>query len=490
MAPGARQLFQTGIPSLDTLLGGGIPRRQVFTITGNPGSGKTILGSEIAFLTAARGVSVVIATVTSEPHDKLLDALSGFTFFRPELLGEQVFLISAWAPLKKGSKEARDLIIDTVHERSAKLLLLDGVRAIRDLWQDEPRLREFLYELSMGLAAVDCVGLFTTEYSVDALMALPEATTVDGIVSLTMKRHGVRRLRRVEVVKLRGRAHLTGDHFFEIGSEGIRIIPRLEALPPPNNVEFAPDSARAAFGLPELEALVDAGLPIGSSTMLAGSMGIGKTLFSACFALEGARKGEKAVFVSFFEELEMVAARAQRIGLDLQPSLASGGLRFLYLPPLELEADTLIDRVLAEIARLGARRLVIDGLGPLELSISDADRRHDLLAALSMRLRLARVTTVFTKQVAKVAGPELDFSDTPIATLGANLLLLRYVELRGRIHRILSVLKMRDSSYNTDLREFEITEQGIRVLAPLRSVEGLLTGQAHPIGSTVGEEDS
>ena len=92
--------------------------------------------------------------------------------------------------------------------------------------------------------------------------------------------------------------------------------------------------------------------------------------------------------------------------------------------------------------------------------------------------------------MAKVAGTELDLSDTPIAILGENLLLLRYVELRGRIHRILSVLKMRDSSYENDLREFEITDQGIRVLGPLRSAKGLLTGQAHPIGLAVDEETS
>src|SRR5207245_5236369 len=134
----------------------------------------------------------------------------------------------------------------------------------------------------------------------------------------------------------------------------------------------------------------------------------------------------------------------------------------------------LADQVVAEIARTRARRLMIDGVGILELSIADADRRHVFLDALSVRLRRAGITTVFTKEVPKIAGTELDFSDTPIAILSENLLLLRYVELRGRIHRILSVLKMRDSRYETDLREFEITDQALRILAPLRSVEGLL----------------
>ena len=187
------------------------------------------------------------------------------------------------------------------------------------------------------------------------------------------------------------------------------------------------------------------------------------------------------------EEPGVLVARARRLALDLEPFIASGALKLLFKPPAEIEADDLIDGVLAELERLGAKRLVIDGLGTLELSVVDADRREMFFAALSRRLRLAGLTTLFTKEVAKVAGGELDFSNTPIAILGENLLLLRFVELRGRIHRILSVLKMRDSKYQSDVREFEITDRGIRVLAPLRSAQGLLTGQAVPIGSTLGE---
>ena len=232
---------------------------------------------------------------------------------------------------------------------------------------------------------------------------------------------------------------------------------------------------------------MDGGLPVGSTTMLAGSMGIGKTLFSLDFALDGARKGERSLFVSFVEEPGVLVARAQRLGLDLRPSIASEALKLLYEPFAEIEADDLIDRVLDELKRLGARRLVIDGLGALELSVVEAERREMFFAALNRRLRLAAVTTLFTKEVAKVAGSELDFSNTPIAILGENLLLLRFVELRGHMHRILSVLKMRDSKYQSDVREFEITDRGVRVLAPLRSAHGLLTGQALPIGSTLAE---
>lgn len=479
------QLFETGIQNFDVLLGGGIPRRQTLIVAGNPGCGKTILCSQVAFHAAARGLPVVLATVTSEPHDKLMDALSGFSFFRRELLGEKLFLVSAYASLKKGAKEARDILLHTVRERGAKMLFIDGLRSIRDLWQDEARLREFLYELGIGLSAMDCVGLFTTEYPLEKLMALPEATTVDGIVALWVNASGGRRHRRMEVVKLRGRPHLQGEHLLRITTEGVDIIPRLEACVP-SDKDFVPPRARAGFGLPEFDGLMDGGLPLHSTTLLAGSMGIGKTLLAAHFAAEGALHGEKTLFVSFFEPPAALLARAQRIGLDVQATLASGALTLMHQPPSEQEADVVVDRILREVARLGIQRLVMDGLTDLELSIADPERRRTFLAAFSVHLRMAKVTSLFTKEVAKIAGTELDFNDTPIAILGENLLLLRYVELRGRIHRVMSILKMRDSKYDGDLREFEINDTGIRVLNPMRSAAGLLTGQAQPIGSRIG----
>lgn len=488
-----RDLFETGIPSLDLLLGGGIPRRQTLIVTGDPGCGKTILCGQIASIAAARGQTAVLATVTSEPHDKLVDELSGFTFFRRDLLGDKLFLVSAYPALKKGAKEARDLLVNTVRVRGARLLFIDGLRSIRDLWQDEARLRDFLYELGIGLAAADCIGLFTTEYPIERLLALPEATTVDGVVSLSVTKRGARRLRRVEVVKLRGRPHFTGEHLLQIGRDGVSALPRLESLvplDPPDEPAATAPIVRAGFGLPELDGLLNGGLPVGSTTMLAGSMGIGKTLLASYFATEGARLGERTLFASFFERAGGLIARAGRVGLDLRGAVDSGAVKHLYLAPTDVEADLLVHRILQEARALGATRLIVDGLADMEQSILDPDRRRTFLAALAVQLREAGVTSLFTREVAKIAGTELDFSDAPIAVLGENLILLRYVELRGRIHRILSVLKMRDSRYDGDLREFEVTEAtGVRVLAPVRSAAGLLTGQARPLGTSIGGED-
>lgn len=483
----SRPLLTTGIPSFDLLLGGGIPHRQSIIVTGDPGCGKTVLCSEVAFATAARGDPAVIATVTSEPHDKLLSELTSFSFFRRELLDEKLFVMSAYSMLKRGAKETRELLLQTVRQRKARLLFIDGLRAIRDLWQNEAQLREFLYELGIALSAADCVGLFTTEYPVEKLLTLPEATTVDGIVSLSVNRRGARRLRRIEVVKLRGQDHFTGEHLLQIGSGGVTVLPRLESQPT-NVPDEKITTERACFGLPELDVLMDGGLPVRSSTLLAGSMGIGKTLLAAHFATEGARRGENTLFVSFYEHPSTLAHRAGRVGLDMLTQQRAGTLSFLYQPPEEMEADVVTHQILEEVERRGLKRLVVDGLTELELSIADPERRRTFLAAFTLRLRLAGVTTLFTREVPKVVGSELDFSDAPVASVGENVLLLRFVELRGRVHRILSILKMRDSKYDSEVREFEIADSGMRVLAPLRSAQGLLTGQARPIGSAIGGE--
>ena len=480
-------VIPSGIAGLDVLLGGGLPRRQSIVVTGEPGSGKTILCSQVAFSFAARGMPVILATVTSEPHDKMVSALRGFHFFDESKLGEELFFLSAYPWMKKSAKETREMLSSTVRERGAKLLFIDGLRSIRDLWQNESMLREFLYDLNVALSAADCIGLISTEYPLARLLELPEATTVDGVVSLSMIADSVRRFRRAEVHKLRGRAHKPGAHVALIGEGGFRVIPRLESV-----VQAAdramPPTRRLSFGLPELDALLSGGVPRNSTTLIAGSTGVGKTLLSANFAAAGAAADQRTLFYSFFEPPLNVIERARRVGLDLQPAIDKGLLEIEYHPPLEWEADTVVAGMLERVREHKVQRLVVDSIVGLEQTIVDKERAASFLNALVVALRGLDVTTLMTKEVSKLAGPELDFSDTPITVAIENFIFLRFVELRGRLHRILSVLKMRDSTYDGDVREFTISQSGFMVLAPVSSAEGLLTGMARAVGTSVAPE--
>jgi circadian clock protein KaiC len=471
----------TGIPSLDLLLGGGIPPRQSVIVSGAPGTGKTILCSQIAFAQAARGTRVVLATITSEPHDKLLQELRSFSFFDHARLGDDIRLLSAYSWFQQGGREARDGLLKEIRERRAGLLFIDGLRSVRDLWQDEARMRDFLYDLNVGLANLGAIGLFSTEYSLQQVLDMPEATTVDGIISLTSATHGEHLVRRAQVWKLRGRRHLLGQHAMRIGHSGIRITPRLEARARPGPEQEPPDE-RVQFGLPELDQLLHGGLYRQTTTVMAGSTGVGKTLLSMHFAASGARAGESALFVSFTEPAARLAQRARRIGLDLGPALQSGMLHLRYLPAIEEEADELVDAILGDIRETGARRLVIDGLSILQQRLLDARcRAHPFFAALLNELRRTGVTAIFVKEVAKLAGPELDLSDSPAAALAENNLFLRHIEFAGRVRRILSILKMHDSGYDPSVREFEISGSGLRVLEPISAEGGLFTGIARPI---------
>jgi circadian clock protein KaiC len=160
-----------------------------------------------------------------------------------------------------------------------------------------------------------------------------------------------------------------------------------------------------------------------------------------------------------------------------------------YCPPSELEADELVTRLLERLRGLGARRFVVDGLLEIERAIDDPPRLRDFFVAFLMALRTQGITSVFTKEVSKIAGVDLDFSDTPTSLIAENLIFLRHVELRGRVHRILSVLKMRASKYDAGIREFDIESTGLKVLEPVRAAAGLLTGQTRPLDDA-DEEDA
>jgi len=480
-------VIPSGIAGLDVLLGGGLPRRQSIVVTGEPGSGKTILCSQIAFSFAARGLPVLVATVTSEPHDKMVSALRAFDFFDQSRLGEEIFFLSAYPWMKKSAKETREMLSSAVRERGAKLLFIDGLRSIRDLWQNESMLREFLYDLNVALSAADCVGLISTEYPLSRLLELPEATTVDGVISLSTIADSARRFRRAEVHKLRGRAHKSGAHVALIDNGGFRIIPRLESVAEPAD-RAIPPAQRLSFGLRELDALLSGGVPRNSATLVAGSTGVGKTLLSVHFAAAGAAAGERTLIFSFFEPPLNIIERARRVGLELQPAIDKGLVEIEYHPPLEWEADTVVARILQRVREQKIHRLVVDSIVGLEQTIVDKERAASFFNALVVSLRGLDVTTLMTKEVSKLAGPELDFSDTPITVAIENFIFLRFVELRGRLHRILSVLKMRDSIYDGDVREFTIAQSGFKVLAPVSSAEGLLTGMARAVGTSVAPE--
>lgn len=277
------------------------------------------------------------------------------------------------------------------------------------------------------------------------------------------------------MLKARGLAPLIGSHRFVIDQRGLSVFPRFEAVV--NPAEPAWDPKRAPFGIADLDALIGGGLNVGTTTLVAGSPGVGKTTLGLHFVAEGVRAQEPVLFLGFMESPAQLREKARVFGMDLSAAEASGQLRYTVLPAYDLEADAIAVALAEEIERRGVRRLVIDSAAEIERAIGYRERVPEFLSALATYLRARQITTYLTLDVPMIVGPALEIADAPLSVVAENLLLLRHVEYRGQLHQVLSVLKMRFSAYEKAIYEFGITPgQGLQITGRTPLGEGFLTG--------------
>ena len=247
--------------------------------------------------------------------------------------------------------------------------------------------------------------------------------------------------------------------------------------------------------MPELDALLDGGLTRDTPTLLLGSPGTGKTLLGLYFAMAGARAGEPTVLLSFGETVGELLRKGDTfaLGADVRAVLAGGRLTVLRYAPLELDPDELAATLLATLDRVGARRLIVDSVGALEHAIAEgSDRRRatTYMAALIEALRRRHITALLVKETASLTSSDLELGADTLALMAANVVWLQQVAYRGRLHRVLSVPKMRYSAHDVALREFTISApEGLRVLAPFQSGSEVLAGIAGQQGIAMSQED-
>ena len=347
--PVSQALETTGIPQLDLVLGGGLPRGTLVIVLGPPGSGKTTLASQMAFATARRGQRALFLTAFSEPTTKLLEHLRGYRFFDPDLIGDTVHIFSLQQFLSQGANTMSQEIVAAVRQTRANLVVLDGFQAVRDLETHGEASRQLLYNLGTLLSLQGTTTLITTEVSPRDRAFFPEMTTADAIVGLYYELEGVRSFRGLEVLKVRGQAMLPGRHSLHLSEEGVQVFPRLETRVSRPTFEGLTATAnqaspqeRAVFELKELDDLLGGGLTPQTSTLLTGSPGTGKTLLGLRFALAGVSSGEPALLLSFRETGEQLFQKAAAFGLGerFRSALtASGGLLFQNWLPVEVDPD-------------------------------------------------------------------------------------------------------------------------------------------------------
>jgi circadian clock protein KaiC len=463
------------VKGLDRVLDGGLPARRGYLLKGPAGSGKTVLAAEYCFDVARRGQTSVFVTLLAESHGTLLENLRTLEFFDESLVARRVIVVSGYQVLAtEGVPGFAAMLRQLIREHDARLVVIDSLNAAIEHAATTTEVRRFLRDLSTYVALLDCTAICLV--STDSSATLPLETVFDGIIELSKFSTELRMMRQLEVTKLRGSHHLPGKHIFEITSHGLVIHPRLESTVEARTAQPAAASERIPFGVAELDRMLRGGLVGGSSTALLGATGAGKTILGLQFLSEGLRRGEPCLYFGFFEGPAQLVTKAASIGIRLS-GRQRDLLEIVWQPALETPLDALAERLLEAVQRRKVRRLFVDGVDGFQTSAGFQERFTRFLAALTLELRAMNVTTLLSQEI-DMFTPEIGKPTTVLSALFENVLLLRYVELKSHVYRLLSILKVRESDYDSSIREFRITGRGIVLADSFKSAEDILSGYA------------
>jgi circadian clock protein KaiC len=469
----------TGSAALDAILGGGIPAGSVTVVAGEPGSGKTVFTLQTLFHHARQGKKCLYFTTLSEPALKVIRYMQLFSFFDARLIEERIVFADLGSTLRRdGVEKALAQMIQRVESEEPHLVAIDSFKAIHDLLPNGGHSRMIVYDLAVGVAAWGATTLLVGEYTPEDIGVAPEFAIADGIVRLTTERQELTTARQLEILKLRGANYVSGRHFFEMDADGLTFYPRVRG--PEMTGEPPVDLAdRVATGVAGLDALLLGGLPRASATMVEGGTGTGKTLLGLHFLLEGVRRGEPGILFTLEETPAQIRAIANNFGWNLVPLEAQGRLLISYTSPVELSTDRFLDGAQRQIERVGARHAVLDSLTSMSLGVPSPRRFRELVYALTKHFRVAGVTPLMTMEVAELLGTA-QLTGHGVSSTADNLILLRYVEVDGRLERAVSVLKARGTGHTTELRRFLIDGRGAHVGARFQDLRGVLTGVPQP----------
>ena len=468
----------SGIQRLDYILKGGFVRGGTYPLSGPPGSGKTIFANQTCFRHIADdGGRCIYFTLLAETHAKMLRHLETLDFFDPGVVPERLTYVSGYQALRQGGLSGLlDLIRTTLKAARPSLVVIDGLHVAHRSAATPREYDEFLHQLQAFTSIADATTLLLTP--VTSRRDDSENVVVDGIIELSYQLLGPRAVRELTVHKFRGTDYLLGRHEVEISSEGLQIHPRTEIQydAPPEKADERRE--RMAFGVGHLDRMLHGGVLSGTSTTLLGSPGTGKTLLGLSFLVEGARRGQKGIYFGFYEPPPRLIEKAEKVGIPLRKYVRQGAIELLWKPPLEHFMDSLAEQLLETLRLDGEatkRRLFIDGVEGFESAAVYADRMPRFISALANQLRMLDVTTVISAEL-DLFKPEVDLARPEMGTVTEGVILLRYVELGSGIRRLVSILKMRESEYDTSICEFEITDRGLVVKGPF-DADAVLTGR-------------
>lgn len=455
--------IRTGVAALDMILGGGFPRNSINLICGAPGTGKSILAQQMAFANAGPGCRAFYLTTLSEPFEKTVHYLQEMAFYREDRLLESILYRDLADELLTGGVEGLiDVVISLVKEERPRLLVIDSFKAVSDVAASKAEFRGKLFELARLLSAYSCTSFWVGEYT-SAGAGQPEFAIADGILEMVNQKRGTRDDRYLRVVKLRGSTYLSGEHAFRVTVGGLEVFPRSCA------VAAAPVAAagaeRVSSGFAALDGMLAGGPLRGSTTLVLGPSGVGKTILGLQFAGAVARRGEGSVLVSLQETPQNLRRTAGAVGIDLAGS-DEAQVHILYLSPVDVMIDEVVFRLVEALERTGSRFVLVDALGELAAASWDEARYYGYVYSLAQAVKALGVTTVFNYELREQFDVNRLTPDA-ISDIADNVITLLYT--RGEtLGRVMRVVKARATPHSSTQIPYRIGPGG---LSPVESVE-------------------
>jgi circadian clock protein KaiC len=449
----------TGCAGLDEVLFGGIPANTITVLMGAPGTGKTILAEQLAFANATPESPALYLTTLSEPLEKFISHGQHYGFFDSSKVGVSVFYEDLGLILReRGISSLAEAVTELLTSRTPKFVFIDSFKALNELIATPLDQRTVIYDMASVLSAYDCTSFLIGEYSQAMMTELPEFAIADVVLQMIKYETNVREQRFLRVEKFRGSNSIAGMHAFSITGDGLIVYPRL--LTPALAPAYTDRIERVKTGIAGLDGMIAEGFWRGSTTLIAGPTGSGKTIIGLQFIAQGALNGESGLYVGLQENPNQLSRAMQSFGWNPK-ELFESGFELMYRSPVEMQLDAVASDVFHRVRSGTVKRVVIDALGDLERSSVDRQRFADFIYSLTQWFAAQGVTCLLMYELTHLFEIH-GISDQEISNMSDNIILLRFTNDR-EMERTIRVIKTRGSAHDNREHTLRITKRGIEI---------------------------
>ena len=479
-------LVQTGINGLDEILSHGIPRGNVILLEGAIGTGKTTLGVEFVYRGASRfGEPGLIVLFEVSPEKLVRDARRfGWDLPRLEEEGLIKIVFTTRQVFRQELQQADSLLLEEAAKMGARRIFVDGVAGVLGQTSgSEPR--EAFHVLVEGLQRENLTAVLAVEASAlngSQALALPEESIADTVIRLRMEDVSRATVRSLEIVKSRGHDFQMGRHSFRIvDGHGMQVYRRVQAPRARDRAAAFDPSTRVSTGIVGLDEVTNGGYFLGSTTVVAGISGVGKSVMALQFVAEGARLGERSLMFSLDEQVPQIMRNAMTIGIDLQAEIDRGLVKLHYDPPQEIDVDRHFHEIERIVAEFQPKRVVFDSISTYGSSLGTKGRTfRDFFHALVALMKEHQTATVYNHENPEMLGMSSMMGDFAMSSLVDNIILMNWIEIGDAFRLGLTVAKMRANRTTRTTHECEIVDgKGLHVLPrklPVGSYQGPFSG--------------